>query len=179
MNKKYSDKTKEKVIEQYLAGVSVSDLVSKFNVSRTTVYTWTRDHKKNHEAVDRCKKDLVIRTVTVRITRSFHLAPRTGLEPVTRAYRIAVSCVAFRIRPKSSKLRVCGSGHINNEMSRLYLYRISQSSLRNIPSECSCSRAELEVHSSPRHGACFRTQAFGENLLCFAQTLNKDQRFPD
>ena len=54
MNKKYSDKTKEKVIEQYLAGVSVSDLVSKFNVSRTTVYTWTRDHKKKqkHEAVD-------------------------------------------------------------------------------------------------------------------------------
>ena len=37
MNKNYSDKTKEKVIEQYLAGVSVSDLVSKFNVSRTTV----------------------------------------------------------------------------------------------------------------------------------------------
>ena len=54
MNKKYSDRTKEKVIEQYLAGVSVSDLVSKFNVSRTTVYTWTRDHKKKqkHEAVD-------------------------------------------------------------------------------------------------------------------------------
>ena len=54
MNKKYSNKTKEKVIEQYLAGVSVSDLVSKFNVSRTTVYTWTRDHKKKqkHEAVD-------------------------------------------------------------------------------------------------------------------------------
>ena len=41
MNKKYSNKTKEKVIEQYLAGVSVSDLVSKFNVSRTTVYTRT------------------------------------------------------------------------------------------------------------------------------------------
>ena len=54
MNKKYSDKTKEKVIEQYLAGISVSDLVSNFNVSRTTVYTWTRDHKKKqkHEAVD-------------------------------------------------------------------------------------------------------------------------------
>ena len=54
MNKKYSDRTKKKVIEQYLAGVSVSDLVSKFNVSRTTVYTWTRDHKKKqkHEAVD-------------------------------------------------------------------------------------------------------------------------------
>ncbi len=54
MNKKYSDKTKEKVIEQYLAGVSVSDLVNKFNVSRTTVYTWTRDHKKKqkHEAVN-------------------------------------------------------------------------------------------------------------------------------
>ena len=54
MNKKYSDRTKEKVIEQYLAGVSVSDLVSKFNVSRTTVYTWTRDHKKKqkYEAVD-------------------------------------------------------------------------------------------------------------------------------
>lgn len=52
MNKKYSDRTKKKVIEQYLAGVSVSDLVSKFNVSRTTVYTWTRDHKKKqkHEA---------------------------------------------------------------------------------------------------------------------------------
>ena len=47
MNKKYSDKTKEKVIEQYLAGVSVSDLVSKFNVSRTTVYTWIEAHKKN------------------------------------------------------------------------------------------------------------------------------------
>ena len=54
MNKKYSDRTKEKVIEQYLAGVSVSDLVNKFNVSRTTVYTWTRDHKKKqkHKAVD-------------------------------------------------------------------------------------------------------------------------------
>ena len=54
MNKKYSDRAKEKVIEQYLAGVSVSDLVSKFNVSRTTVYTWTQDHKKKqkHEAVD-------------------------------------------------------------------------------------------------------------------------------
>ena len=54
MNKKYSDRTKEKVIEQYLAGISVSDLVSKFNVSRTTVYTWTRDHKKKqkHKAVD-------------------------------------------------------------------------------------------------------------------------------
>lgn len=38
MNKKYSDKTKEKIIEQYLAGVSVSDLVNIFNVSRTTVY---------------------------------------------------------------------------------------------------------------------------------------------
>ncbi|MBQ8410090.1 MAG: IS3 family transposase [Clostridia bacterium] len=47
MNKKYSDKTKEKLIEQYLAGVSVSDLVSKFNVSRTTVYTWIEAHKKN------------------------------------------------------------------------------------------------------------------------------------
>jgi transposase-like protein len=47
MNKKYSDKTKEKVIEQYLAGVSVSDLVSKFNVSRTTVYTLIEAHKKN------------------------------------------------------------------------------------------------------------------------------------
>ena len=44
MNKKYSDRTKEKVIEQYLAGVSVSDLVNKYNVSRTTVYTWIRDH---------------------------------------------------------------------------------------------------------------------------------------
>lgn len=43
---KNSDKTKKKVIEQYLAGVSVSDLVNKFNVSRTTVYTWTRDRKK-------------------------------------------------------------------------------------------------------------------------------------
>ena len=54
MNKKYSDRTKEKVIEQYLAGISVSDLVNKFNVSRTTVYTWTQDHKKKqkHEAVD-------------------------------------------------------------------------------------------------------------------------------
>lgn len=54
MNKKHSDRTKEKVIEQYLAGVSVSDLVSKFNVSRTTVYMWTRDHKKKqkYEAVD-------------------------------------------------------------------------------------------------------------------------------
>ena len=49
MNKKYSDRTKEKVIEQYLAGVSVSDLVSKFNVSRTTVYTWTQDHKKKQK----------------------------------------------------------------------------------------------------------------------------------
>ena len=54
MNKKYSDRTKEKVIEQYLAGVSVSDLVNKFNVLRTTVYTWTSNHKKKqkHEAVD-------------------------------------------------------------------------------------------------------------------------------
>ena len=54
MNKKYSDRTKEKVIAQYLSGVSVSDLVNKFNVSRTTVYTWTRDYKKKqkHEAVD-------------------------------------------------------------------------------------------------------------------------------
>ena len=52
--KKYSDRTKKKVIEQYLAGISVSDLVNKFNVSRTTVYTWTRNHKKKqkHEAVD-------------------------------------------------------------------------------------------------------------------------------
>ncbi|MBE6891773.1 MAG: helix-turn-helix domain-containing protein [Ruminococcaceae bacterium] len=47
MNEKYSDKTKEKVIEQYLAGVSVSDLVSKFKVSRTTVYMWIKIHKKN------------------------------------------------------------------------------------------------------------------------------------
>ena len=47
MNKKYSDKTKEKVIEQHLAGVSVSDLVNKFNVSRTTIYTWIEAHKKN------------------------------------------------------------------------------------------------------------------------------------
>ena len=43
MNQKYSDKTKEKVIGQYLAGVSVSELVNKFKVSSTTVYTWLKE----------------------------------------------------------------------------------------------------------------------------------------
>ena len=73
MNKKYSDKTKEKVIEQYLAGVNVSDLVSKFNVSRTTVYMWTRDHKKKqkYEAVDMKKhKELLHRCE--RLEKFFH-----------------------------------------------------------------------------------------------------------
>ena len=46
MNKKYSDKTKEKVIEQYLAGVSVSDLVSKLNVLKAIVYTWINENQK-------------------------------------------------------------------------------------------------------------------------------------
>ena len=51
MNQKYSDKTKEKVIGQYLAGVSVSELVNKFKVSRTTVYTWIKEQKKSKKHV--------------------------------------------------------------------------------------------------------------------------------
>ena len=46
MNKKYSDKTKEKVTKRYLASVSVSDYVSKFNVLKAIVYTWINENQK-------------------------------------------------------------------------------------------------------------------------------------
>ena len=71
MNKKYSNKTKEKVIEQYLSGVSVSNLVSKFNVSRTTVYTWIEAHKKNTSN----------RTLIVRNWGVIHMSYPNNFEP--------------------------------------------------------------------------------------------------
>lgn len=92
MNKKYSDKTKEKVIKQYLAGVNVSDLVSKFNVSRTTVYTWTRDHKKKqkHEAV---QSSSTVCIITSHSTIGKDLIPSSAIRRRINTRRCTISTI--------------------------------------------------------------------------------------
>lgn len=47
MNKKYSDKTKEQVLEKYSYGERITVIAEEFEISRTTIYRWIREFNNN------------------------------------------------------------------------------------------------------------------------------------
>lgn len=53
MNKQYSENQKNKVIEMYLSGVSVSDLSKQTGAARNTIYSWIKKSKSVQKALKR------------------------------------------------------------------------------------------------------------------------------
>ena len=47
MNKKYSNKTKEQVLEKYRCGERIAVIAEEFEISRTTIYRWIREYDNN------------------------------------------------------------------------------------------------------------------------------------
>lgn len=47
MNNKYSIETKKMVIQKHDYGEKITDISKQFNVSRTTIYRWIKEHEKN------------------------------------------------------------------------------------------------------------------------------------
>ena len=47
MNNKYSNKTKEQVLEKCHCGERIAVIAKEFKISRTTIYRWIREHDNN------------------------------------------------------------------------------------------------------------------------------------
>ena len=110
MNKKYTDKTKEKVVNAYLQGISVTNIVNKFKISRTTVYSWTKQYKKDN-LID-MKKYKELRRMHQRekelllILQNSPFIKATSLDKkieyidalfVDKNYNVSMLCEAFRV----------------------------------------------------------------------------------
>lgn len=45
---KYSDEQKQEVIKRYANGESVSDIVSDYQIPRSTIYSWIKENQNNY-----------------------------------------------------------------------------------------------------------------------------------
>ena len=108
--KKYTDKTKEKVVNAYLQGISVTNIVNKFKIPRTTVYSWTKQYKKDN-LID-MKKYKELRRMHQRekelllILQNSPFIKATSLDEkieyidallVDKNYNVSMLCEAFRV----------------------------------------------------------------------------------
>ena len=46
MGKAYSKEVKEKIINQYLTGVTITEISKEHHLARSTIYTWLKDYNK-------------------------------------------------------------------------------------------------------------------------------------
>lgn len=47
MVNKYDEKTKRRVINEYISGKSVSELKKQYHISNTAIYSWIKENKLN------------------------------------------------------------------------------------------------------------------------------------